>query len=178
MPEYAAFGMPFLFASPAQAFKLLDGAPKFSPVAIDPLEDIAVLTGGKAEEGPLAQAFALDGDIVAGKTAADLKNFTASLGDMNAKGSVAAKMGETTTVDANLAMGRLDLDKLRAQLARSRQAEEDLAWVFKSARQRPSPIDAYFGGVYYIGPIFTAAEDVLVFFGEKLQANTVVTLVF
>lgn len=73
---------------------------------------IAVLTGGKAEEGPLAQAFALDGDIVAGKTAADLKNFTASLGDMNAKGSVAAKMGETTTVDANLAMGRLDLDKL------------------------------------------------------------------
>ncbi len=51
---------------------------------------------------------------------------------------------------------RLDLDKLRAQLARSRQAEEDLAWVFKSARQRPSPIDAYFGGVYYIGPIFTS----------------------
>lgn len=73
---------------------------------------IAVLSGGKAEEGPLAQAFALDGDIVAGKTAADLKNFTASLGDMNATGSVAAKMGETTTVDANLAMGRLDLDKL------------------------------------------------------------------
>lgn len=73
---------------------------------------IAVLSGGKAEEGPLAQAFAVDGDIVAGKTAADLKNFTASLGDMTAKGSVAAKMGETTTVDANLAMGRLDLDKL------------------------------------------------------------------
>lgn len=26
VPEYAAYGMPFLFASPAQAFKLLDGA--------------------------------------------------------------------------------------------------------------------------------------------------------
>lgn len=26
VPEYAAFGMPFLFSSPAQAFKLLDGA--------------------------------------------------------------------------------------------------------------------------------------------------------
>lgn len=26
VPEYAAFGMPFLFASPAQAFRLLDGA--------------------------------------------------------------------------------------------------------------------------------------------------------
>lgn len=73
---------------------------------------IAVLSGGKAEEGPLAQGFALDGDIVAGKSAADLKNFTASLGDMTAKGSVSAKMGEVTTVDANLAMGRLDLDKL------------------------------------------------------------------
>jgi benzoyl-CoA reductase subunit B len=51
---------------------------------------------------------------------------------------------------------RLDLDRLRALLARSRRAEEDLAWVFRSARARPSPIDAYFGGVYYIGPIFTA----------------------
>lgn len=73
---------------------------------------IAVLSGGKAEEGPLDQGFALDGDIVAGKTAAELKNFAASLGDMTAKGSIAAKMGEVTTVDANLAMGRLDLDKL------------------------------------------------------------------
>jgi uncharacterized protein involved in outer membrane biogenesis len=73
---------------------------------------MAVLSGGKAAEGPLAQPFALDGDIVAGKSAADLKNFTASLGDMSAKGSVAAKMGEMTTVDANLAIGRLDLDKL------------------------------------------------------------------
>ena len=73
---------------------------------------IAVLTGGKAEEGPLAQGFALDGDIVAGQTAASLKNFTASLGDMNARGDVIANMGETTSVEANLAMGRLDLDKL------------------------------------------------------------------
>ena len=28
--------------------------------------------------------------------------------------------------------------------------------VLESAKHRPSPIDAYFGGVYYIGPIFTA----------------------
>ena len=84
---------------------------------------IAVLSGGKAEEGPLAQGFALDGDIVAGKSAADLKNFTASLGDMTAKGSVAAKMGGVTTVDANLAMGRLDLDKLMPVQA-AKPAEE------------------------------------------------------
>ncbi|MBE7447772.1 MAG: 2-hydroxyacyl-CoA dehydratase [Kofleriaceae bacterium] len=52
---------------------------------------------------------------------------------------------------------RLDLDRLRERLACSRRAEDDLAWVFRSARHRPSPIDAYFGGsVYYIGPIFTS----------------------
>ncbi|MCA9677239.1 MAG: benzoyl-CoA reductase subunit B [Kofleriaceae bacterium] len=51
---------------------------------------------------------------------------------------------------------RLDLDRLRERLARSRKAEDDLAWVFRAAQHRPSPIDAYFGGVYYIGPIFTS----------------------
>jgi benzoyl-CoA reductase subunit B len=49
-------------------------------------------------------------------------------------------------------------DEVRLQelLQRSRQAEDDLVWVLESAKQRPSPIDAYFGGVYYIGPIFTS----------------------
>jgi benzoyl-CoA reductase subunit B len=49
-----------------------------------------------------------------------------------------------------------DEDRLRQALARSAQAEDDLVWVLQAARHRPSPIDAYFGGVYYIGPIFTA----------------------
>jgi benzoyl-CoA reductase subunit B len=49
-----------------------------------------------------------------------------------------------------------DEDRLREMLARSAQAEDDLVWVLQSAKNRPSPIDAYFGGVYYIGPIFTA----------------------
>ncbi len=49
-----------------------------------------------------------------------------------------------------------DLDRLRESLARSAQAEDDLVWVLQSAKNVPSPIDAYFGGVYYIGPIFTA----------------------
>lgn len=49
-----------------------------------------------------------------------------------------------------------DEERLKAHLARSRQAEDDLVWVLEAAKQRPSPIDAYFGGVYYIGPIFTA----------------------
>jgi benzoyl-CoA reductase subunit B len=51
---------------------------------------------------------------------------------------------------------KYDEDRLREMLARSAAAEEDLVAVLQSARHRPSPIDAYFGGVYYIGPIFTA----------------------
>jgi benzoyl-CoA reductase subunit B len=47
-------------------------------------------------------------------------------------------------------------DRLREMLARSARAEDDLVAVLNAARQRPSPIDAYFGGVYYIGPIFSA----------------------
>jgi benzoyl-CoA reductase subunit B len=47
-------------------------------------------------------------------------------------------------------------EALAAMMAKSAQAEDDLVWVLESAKKRPSPIDAYFGGVYYIGPIFTA----------------------
>ncbi|MDO8681391.1 MAG: benzoyl-CoA reductase subunit B [Acidobacteriota bacterium] len=49
-----------------------------------------------------------------------------------------------------------DEDRLRAHLARSAQAEDDLVWVLQSAKNVPSPIDAYFGAVYYVGPIFSA----------------------
>jgi benzoyl-CoA reductase subunit B len=49
-----------------------------------------------------------------------------------------------------------DEDALRESLARSRQAEDDLVSVLQSARRRPSPVDAYFGAVYYVGPIFSA----------------------
>lgn len=49
-----------------------------------------------------------------------------------------------------------DLDRLKELLACSARAEDDLVTVLESAKNRPSPIDAYFGGVYYIGPIFTA----------------------
>jgi benzoyl-CoA reductase subunit B len=49
-----------------------------------------------------------------------------------------------------------DEDRLREMLRLSAQAEDDLVWVLESAKNVPSPIDAYFGGVYYIGPIFSA----------------------
>ncbi len=51
---------------------------------------------------------------------------------------------------------RYDEERLRGMLSLSARAEDDLVAVLESAKQRPSPIDAYFGGVYYIGPIFTA----------------------
>jgi len=51
---------------------------------------------------------------------------------------------------------RYDEDRMKERLALSARAEDDLVWVLESARNVPSPIDAYFGGVYYIGPIFSA----------------------
>ncbi|HET9734075.1 MAG TPA: benzoyl-CoA reductase subunit B [Burkholderiales bacterium] len=51
---------------------------------------------------------------------------------------------------------KFDIDRLRGYMRESQKAEEDLVRVLQSAKHRPSPIDGYFGGVYYIGPIFTA----------------------
>ncbi len=51
---------------------------------------------------------------------------------------------------------KFDIDRLRGYLRESARAEDDLVWVLESAKNKPAPIDAYFGGVYYIGPIFTA----------------------
>jgi benzoyl-CoA reductase subunit B len=51
---------------------------------------------------------------------------------------------------------KFDIDRLREYLKKSSQAEDDLVRVLQSAKAKPSPIDAYFGGIYYIGPIFGA----------------------
>jgi benzoyl-CoA reductase subunit B len=51
---------------------------------------------------------------------------------------------------------RFDDARLRECMKLSARAEDDLVWVLESARHSPSPIDAYFGGVYYIGPMFTS----------------------
>jgi len=49
-----------------------------------------------------------------------------------------------------------DEAELQRRMALSAQAEDDFVHVLQSARHRPSPIDGYFGGVYYIGPMFSA----------------------
>ena len=51
---------------------------------------------------------------------------------------------------------KLDEARLQELLACSSRAEDDLCAVWNAGKLTPSPIDAYFGGVYYIGPIFTA----------------------
>jgi benzoyl-CoA reductase subunit B len=51
---------------------------------------------------------------------------------------------------------RYDEDRLKESLKLSASSEDDLVAVLESAKHRPSPIDAYFGAVYYVGPIFSA----------------------
>ncbi|MCP5365805.1 MAG: benzoyl-CoA reductase subunit B [Hyphomicrobiales bacterium] len=51
---------------------------------------------------------------------------------------------------------KFDIDRLREYLRESAKAEDHLVAVLQSAKNKPSPIDAYFGGIYYVGPIFGA----------------------
>jgi benzoyl-CoA reductase subunit B len=51
---------------------------------------------------------------------------------------------------------KLDRDRLAELMESSARSEELLVDIWNSAKNKPSPIDAYFGGVFYIGPIFTA----------------------
>jgi benzoyl-CoA reductase subunit B len=72
---------------------------------------------------------------------------------------------------------KFDIDRLREYLAKSAKAEDDLVWVLQAAKAKPSPIDAYFGGIYYIGPIFGAfrgtddAIDYYKFLREEVEAR-------
>ena len=49
-----------------------------------------------------------------------------------------------------------DEEALRERLALAAEAEDHLVAVLESAKHKPSPIDGYFGAVYYVGPIFSA----------------------
>jgi benzoyl-CoA reductase subunit B len=48
---------------------------------------------------------------------------------------------------------KYDEEKLKEILKLSAEAEDWIVKIFDSTKHRPSPIDAYFAGVYYIGPI-------------------------
>jgi len=49
-----------------------------------------------------------------------------------------------------------DPERIKEMCQRSVEAEELFVECMSSARHVPAPIDGYFGGVYYISPIFTA----------------------
>lgn len=62
-----------------------------------------------------------------------------------------------------------DEERLKAMLRLSAKAEEDMVYCFEAAKHRPSPIDGYFAGVYYIGPMFTAfrgTEDCVRYYAQ------------
>ncbi len=64
---------------------------------------------------------------------------------------------------------KLDEDKLKEILRNSAKAEELIVKIFESTKNRPSPIDAYFAGVYYIGPInigFRGTPEAVVYYQE------------
>jgi len=50
----------------------------------------------------------------------------------------------------------LDYDRLSEMLEISSKSEDLWVKVLQLAKNRPSPIDSYFAGVYYMGPLFTA----------------------
>lgn len=67
---------------------------------------------------------------------------------------------------------RFDPDRLKSMMDYSAEAEELMVKVFESAKHVPSPVDAYFGGVYYVGPIFTAfrgTEECVKYYEELLR---------
>ncbi len=48
---------------------------------------------------------------------------------------------------------KYDEEKLKSLLRNTNKVEDYMIKIFETTKNRPSPIDAYFAGVYYIGPI-------------------------
>src|SRR5262249_32921495 len=75
------------------------------------------ITGVKGLPPALTKPFMLGSSIDASAKAINLPDIAASLGDDKATGKIAVQMGTPLSVDAALAFGRLDLDKLLPQTA-------------------------------------------------------------
>ena len=64
---------------------------------------------------------------------------------------------------------KFDENKLKRHLELSKEAEDWIAKIFETTKHRPSPIDAYFAGVYYIGPInigFRGTQEAVDYYKE------------
>lgn len=67
---------------------------------------------------------------------------------------------------------KYDEAKLQRHLVLSAKAEDLIAKIFETTKHKPSPIDAYFAGVYYIGPInigFRGTEEAVEYYEELLK---------
>jgi len=65
---------------------------------------------------------------------------------------------------------KYDEEKLKKILRNTNKVEELMVKIFDTTKNKPSPIDAYFAGVYYIGPInigFRGTGEAIVYY-EKL----------
>jgi len=67
---------------------------------------------------------------------------------------------------------KLDDDKLKQVLEYSIDTEDLIVKIFETTKNVPSPIDAYFAGVYYIGPInsgFRGTKEAVDYYTELLN---------
>lgn len=67
---------------------------------------------------------------------------------------------------------KYDEEKLKQYLKNSAEAEELLVEIFNSAKHVPSPIDGYFAGVYYIGPVnigFRGTPEAIEYYRQLLK---------
>ncbi len=67
---------------------------------------------------------------------------------------------------------KLDHDKLKKIMENSLETEGLITRIFETTKHRPSPIDAYFAGVYYIGPInigFRGTPEATLYYKELLS---------
>lgn len=64
---------------------------------------------------------------------------------------------------------KYDEGKLKKMLALSKESEDLITKIFDTTKHKPSPIDAYFAGVYYIGPInigFRGTQEAVDYYKE------------
>ena len=64
---------------------------------------------------------------------------------------------------------KYDEEKLKSNLRNSSKVEDYIIKIFDTTKNRPSPIDAYFAGVYYIGPInsgFRGTKEAVDYYAE------------
>ena len=64
---------------------------------------------------------------------------------------------------------KYDEEKLKKHLELAKEAEDWITKIFDTTKYKPSPIDAYFAGVYYIGPInigFRGTEKAVEYYKE------------